>query len=126
MNRNDGVLAFPAYLHNALIFSSRFKFYNPGKEAEVQAIRKVFSNVPFVKMAWAVHLNCLIQEGKGIYEWEAEEQICPLRQNIKEYFNSSAYKEKVRSAMKEKIFSVDWECYNKKKSEKDEPNPIDS
>ena len=24
VNRNDGVLAFPAYLHNALIFSSRF------------------------------------------------------------------------------------------------------
>ena len=117
VNRNDGVLAFPAYFHNAVLFSLLFRFFNPEKEAEILAAQKAFSNVPFVEMAWIVHLNCLIEEGKGVYEWKAEEQVCPLNQDIKRYFDSSGYKEAVKSALEKKSFHIDWECYKKKAKE---------
>ena len=33
--RQDALLAFPAYFHNALLFSRQFRFLNPRKEGEV-------------------------------------------------------------------------------------------
>lgn len=112
--RNDGLLAYPAYYHNALLFSRSFHFINPKKEGEIQAIRKSFSEVSFKDLAWIIHLNCLRRGNGDIYEWEAEEQVYPLNQTLKDYFDSKKYKEKVKEAERKLKFSIDWKCYKKK------------
>jgi len=112
----DGVLAFPAYFHNAILFSRCFTFINPEKQGEIHAIRKSFRDVYFKQLAWIVHLNCLKEKGNKIYEWKAEEQLYPLNKILKNYFDSKEYKEKVDSSMKQNLkkYFIDWDCYRKK------------
>lgn len=115
LNRNDGILAFPSYFHNALLFSRYFHFVNPEKKAEVMAIRKTFSKLSFKELAWIVHLDCLLVNGKNIYKWKAEAQVYPMNKLLEKYFNSRQYKDKIKDAQKHLVFSIDWETYNRKR-----------
>jgi hypothetical protein len=105
--RKDALLAFPAYYHNAVLFSRYFHFWNPRKEAEVLAIRRAFSHMPFRQLAWVVHLNCLRRADGSVYEWRAEEQVFPLTRPFKEYFESRRYRELVKAGFREPGFTVD-------------------
>ena len=117
LNRNDGILAFASYFHNALLFSRYFHFINPEKKAEILAIRKTFSKLSFNELAWIVHLDCLLVNGKNIYKWRAEEQVYPMNKLLAKYFNSRHYKEKVKAAQKHNVYSIDWEVYNRKRGQ---------
>lgn len=108
----DGLLAFPAYFHNAVLFSRYFYFINPRKQGEVEAIRDAFSSLPFKQLAWVVHRNCVKEDGQT-YEWKAEEQACPVAKRLKAYFNSKAYREEVRRSRKDRRFTIDWESFRR-------------
>jgi hypothetical protein len=114
INRLDGLLAYPAYFHNALLFCRQFQFLNPEKQAEVLAIQKMFRKIPFKKLAWIVHLDCLKDKENDTYKWEAEEQVFPLNSALKTYLNSKDYSRQVKQSMKKFQFSIDWGCYEKK------------
>ena len=114
LTRKDCLLAFPAFFHNALLFSRYFRFMNPEKEAEVAAVRKAFSHVPFKQLAWVVHLNCLKRKDGSVYEWRSEEQVYPLNRSLKEYFESRDYRDRVKAAQKGLEFVVDREGFRKK------------
>jgi hypothetical protein len=112
--RKDGILAFPAYFHNALLFSRYFHFLNPLKTAEVQAVRRSFPDIPFKHLAWIIYLNALRRGDGSVYEWQAEEQVLPFRKDLKEYCTSREYKRQVKAAQAALRFSVDWEDYERK------------
>lgn len=116
LSRLDGLLAYPAYYHNALLFCRHFQFLNPEKQAEVLAIQKTFRKVPFKELAWIVHLDCLRDQKNNPYKWEAEEQVFPLNKALKIYLNSKDYDKKVKQNMKKFQFMVDWDCYRKKQN----------
>jgi len=105
--RVDSILAFPAYYHNAVLFSRYFRFFNPEKEGEVQSLRRTFSHMSIRQLAWAVHLNCLKTTEGGIYEWKSEEQVFPFSRELKEYFDSKAYKEIVKQSLNRSGFVID-------------------
>jgi len=113
----DGLLAFPAYFHNALLFSRYFRFVNPEKEGEVRAVRAFFSHVPFKQLAWIVHFGSLKNAEGTPLEWKSEEQMFALSRPLRDYFDSRGYKERVKSAMKGRGFVVDWDAFNKKSRE---------
>ncbi len=110
----DGILAFPAYFHNSLIFSRYFHFLNPEKSAEIQTIRNSFPQLSFSKLAWIVHLGCLKDKKGKKYEWKAEEMVYPLDKSLKDYFDSRTYKDKVNEQEKKLGFEIDWDCFQKK------------
>jgi hypothetical protein len=112
--RKDCLLAFPAYFHNAVLFSRYFKFWSPSKEAEVLAIRRAFSHMPFRQLAWVVHLNCLRRGDGSVYEWRAEEQVYPLTRPLRDYFDSRRYRELVKAGLKGLDFSVDRDAFAKR------------
>jgi hypothetical protein len=113
--RKDCLLAFPAYYHNAVLFSRYFRFWNPYKEAEVLAIRRLFVRMPFKELAWVIHLNCLRRADGSVYEWKAEEQLFPLTRGLKDYFDSRPYREAVRSETRRLDFTIDREAFERKK-----------
>lgn len=117
LTRKDCLLAFPAYFHNAVLFSRYFHFWNPRKEAEVLAIHRNFSHMPFKQLAWVVHLNCLRREDGTVYEWAAEEQLYPMTRPLKEYFDSRRYKDIVKGGRKAPAFSVDWPEFERKSAD---------
>ncbi len=110
----DALLAFPAFYHNAVLFSRYFKFIRPEMEGEVAAIRRTFSHMPIRQMAWIVHLGCLRDAGGRSYEWRSEEQIAPLSGDVASYLETRAYRERVKEAMRNAVFSVDWDAYEAK------------
>lgn len=112
----DGILAFPAYFHNALLFSRYFHFINPEKEGEILAIRKSFRRIPLRELAWIIHLNCLRKKNGDIYEWKAEEQAFPLNKDLKKYFETKSYKGRVKASLEHQSFIFDEECFKKKMS----------
>ncbi len=114
---DDGILAFPAYYHNALLFSRNFHFVNPVKKGEVLAIRKSYPSLSFKKMAWIVHLNCLRNEDGSVYEWKAEEQLYPLNKRLEDYFETREYKNKVKDSENSRRFLIDWSCYEERMTE---------
>jgi hypothetical protein len=118
LRRKDGLLAFPNYFHNALLFSRYFHFLNPEKLGEVLAVKATFPEVSFKKLAWIVYLGCMRDKHGRKYEWKAEEQIFPLKKALNNYFDSKSYKEKIKESQKQLSFEIDWECYKKKISEK--------
>jgi len=113
----DGLLVFPAYFHNALLFSRFFYFLNPAKLAEVLAIEKAFPDIPFKHLAWIVYLNCLRLGDGRPYEWQAEEQVYPLRKELREYFESKDYKRRAKLGMEGRRFTIDWDGYERKLDE---------
>jgi len=117
LTRKDGLLAFPAYFHNALLFSRYFHFLNPEKFAEVLAIEKTFPKIPFKHLAWIVYLNCLRQDSDKIYEWKAEELVYPINKALREYFDSKTYKKRVKQGLKKWHFTIDWDSYERKLDE---------
>jgi hypothetical protein len=117
LSRRDGLLAFPAYFHNALLFSRYFAFLNPEKAAEIQAIKNAFPRISFKHMAWMVYLNCLRHADGKTYEWRAEEQVHPLDKTLKAYFDSKAYKDAYKQRLKTLSFVIDWAGYEKKLDE---------
>lgn len=117
LNGNSGLLAFPAYFHNAILFSRRFFFLNPEKEAEVRAICKSFREIGFKKLAWIVHLDALHRADGTVYSWEAEEQICPLHPTLKKYFASNSYRGEVKRIIGQTTFTVRWDIFKTKAAE---------
>lgn len=115
--RKDALLAFPAYYHNAVLFSRYFHFWNPLKEAEVLAVRRAFSHMPFRQLAWAVHLNCLRRADGSVYEWTAEEQVHPLTRPLKERLDSREYRQRVRDAERTFSFTFDKAEYERRSAD---------
>jgi len=116
LNHNDGIIAFPCYFHNALLFSRFLRFVRPEKRGEILAIRKSFRDVSFVQLAWIIHLNCMRTNDGNVFEWKAEEQVYPMNNVLKKYFESKEYKERVKAAASSLKFSIDWDCYDKKEA----------
>jgi hypothetical protein len=116
ISRVDGLLAFPAYFHNALLFFRYFQFLNPVKQAEVLAIQKAFRKIPFRHLAWIVYLDCLRDMDNKPYTWEAEEQVFPLNKALKNYLNSKSYDKQVKQNLEKFNFTIDWDCYEKKQN----------
>lgn len=114
VTRKDALLAFPAYYHNAVLFSRFFRFLNPAKEAEVLAIHRTFSRMPIKALAWAVHLNCLRTAEGEVYEWQAEEQVAPLVRDLRDHFESKGYREEVKENLGRFKFTLDEEQYDRK------------
>jgi hypothetical protein len=113
----DGLMAYPAYYHNALLFSQYFQFVNPDKYGEVLAIHRSLPQVPLKQLAWIVHWNCLRDPENKVYEWKSEEQLLPLNRNLRRYFGSKIYRMRVRHARKKLGFTVDWEAFARKAAE---------
>ena len=114
VSRKDALLAFPAYYHNAVLFSRFFRFLNPAKEAEVLAIHRTFSRMPIKTLAWAVHLSCLRTAEGEVYEWQAEEQVAALARDVREYFDSKGYRERVKEHLGRFRFTLDAEEFDRK------------
>lgn len=113
----DGLMAYPAYYHNALLFSQFFRFVNPDKFGEVLAIHRSLPQVPLKQLAWIVHWNCLRDAAGSVYEWKSEEQLLPLNKNLRRYFGSRIYQMRVQHARKKLTFTVDWEAFHRKSEE---------
>lgn len=111
--RVDGVMIMPKFLHNAIMYRRVFSFLNPEKEGEVRALLRDLGKYHLAIIAWASYHGCILEGGK-VFQWEAQPQIFPQRREIKDYFSSEDYKNRVKKEMERRAFSLDLDCIRKK------------
>ncbi len=110
--RKDGILNFPQYYHNAVIYSELFKFYNPYMHGVLKALEQSLSKYTLADAAYAVAGGCVKNLKDGEYfKWKAEELILPLSRDLKSYFESKEYSTILTNTMKEYSFDIDWALY---------------
>lgn len=113
----DGILNYPQYYHNAVMYSEIFKFYNPEVYGRTLAIKELLKNYSFADSAWIVYLGCIKDESTGKkFEWKAEEMILPLSEKVQKYFSSEEYDKLVNEAIARSKFSVNLKKYEKIKN----------
>ncbi len=100
-NRYSGLANTPEYLHNAMIYSSRCKYFSPDAEARLQALMRDMKGISPVTLSWAQLMGCLHESDTGTdFRWFREEQILPFSQDLIDYFESTEYRNRF------------WEVYN--------------
>ncbi len=113
--QKDGILNFPQYYHNAVIYSELFKFYNPYMQGILKALEKSLSKYPLAESAFAVSIGCVKNLKDGSYfKWKAEELILPISAELTRYFESKEYENISNNTMKEYSFDIDWVLYKSK------------
>ena len=120
----DGILNFPQYYHNAVIYSELFKFYNPYMQGILKALEQSLSKYTFADAAYAVSLGCVknLKDGEA-FKWKAEELILPLSRDLKRYFESKEYQNILNNTTKEQAFDIDWASYRTKVNPPQEGRP---
>jgi len=104
----EAVMDIPEHYHGALFYSRLFRFWDPGMEGKLKAMKRDFKNEPLWKVSWAVFLDCLVNETTGELEkWQPGEQIKPVSKRLKKYFDHPDYKRQVKDAFEKYRFSID-------------------
>ena len=104
----EGVIDVPEYYHGALMYSPKFFFYDPEMEGKLHAMMRDLKDVPLVTASAAVLLNCVMSEATGeFFDWSPGEQILPISDKMKNYFQSDRYNDLALKAKSENSFSVD-------------------
>lgn len=110
----DGVLNYPQYYHNAVMYSEIFRFYNPEVYGKMLAIKKVLKDFSFADSSWIVHSGCVIDKiNRRKFIWKSEEMLLPLSNALQNYFSSSEYNNIVEKIINRSKFSVDFKRYEK-------------
>ncbi len=110
--KKDGILNFPQYYHNAVIYSEIFKFYDPYMHGTLMALKASLSKYSLAQASFAVSLGCVKNLRDGDYfTWRTEELILPLSPNLQQYFASREYENIIRNTMKEYSFDIDAALY---------------
>ncbi|MDP8256266.1 MAG: hypothetical protein P9M14_10995 [Candidatus Alcyoniella australis] len=113
----EGLLNFPEYINNALIYSEFFDFFDPRKQAEMSAIWRDMSELgmDLSQVSWAVYLECVrdAESGEAV-KWFAEEQIKPHSPRIKAYFNDPEYAEAVQTFLDNMRYELDTTKFEEK------------
>jgi hypothetical protein len=113
--KKDGILNFPQYYHNAVIYSQFFKFYNPYMHGILKALERSLSKYTLADASYAISLDCVrnLKDGE-LFKWKAEELILPLSNELKRYFESKEYENIVTNTLNEYSFDIDWAIYKSK------------
>ncbi len=92
MVSKDGFLDMPEHLHGALMYSKKFRFFDPVTEAVIRGIQRDLSSWPMSDLSWGVITNTIIDENTGLPEkYVPSAQIYAASPRMKEYFESAKY-----------------------------------
>jgi hypothetical protein len=112
----DGIINFPYYYHNAVLYRVRFKFVNPEDEGRVRAYFRDLSHLTLNDASWAFELGCVEDAKTGEpVEWSAAEQILACRKNAVLLTSSSEYREIAHKVYAETSVRVNMEKLREKK-----------
>jgi nucleotide-binding universal stress UspA family protein len=108
----------PMHLHNARYYHHRFRYLDPKMEGRLAAILRDISDVSLADASWAVQLGCLMDANTGEpLRWEGKEQVLPMSDELREYFDSPEYRREVWATALEERYEIDWERFKERANE---------
>lgn len=115
--RLAGILNIPEYFHNAQIYSKTFHFLNPEFEGKRRAIEHdLMKGNSLAAISWAIDLHC-VKENNKPFRWFISELMMPLDRDLREYFSSNEYQDRVSDALENNRYALDQDCWSDRKLE---------
>jgi hypothetical protein len=106
----DGFMDIPDHMHGAIMYSRKFKFFDPAHEAVLKAILRDTSSRSLIDVSWGMITETIIDEATGLpVKYDPSEQIFPMSGRIKKYFNSSSYLDRYKNIYKKKKYLFEFE-----------------
>ncbi len=107
----------PMHLHNACYYHHNFRFLDPRVEGRLTAILRDTSDASLADASWALQLGCLMGPEPGVaLRWKGREQVFPMSDELKAYFESPAYRRQVWATAAEEKYEIDWDQFRAKAS----------
>lgn len=106
----DGFMDIPDHMHGAIMYSRKFKFFNPVHEAILQAIIRDLKGHTLLDISWGMITGTIVDAATGTPQvYDPSEQIFPLSRRMKSYFKSKEYQKKFDEVYKKKRYRFDYE-----------------
>lgn len=104
----QGLLVFPEHYHNAVLYRSRFRFLDPAREGEQEALERDLGALGLAGASWALEEGRVVDEATGApHPWRAEEMIDPCAApDLREALDSAAYRDRMRAVRATRSFRV--------------------
>ncbi len=116
----DGVIAFPAYYHNAVLYRARFRFVSPEDEGRMLAYARDLAPLTLAQASWAFELGCVRDRHSGEpVHWRGPELCMPLAPPLERRFAEPAYWARVREAAERCRVCVDMALFDRRKAEEE-------
>ncbi len=114
----DGFLDVPDHMHGAIMYSRKFKFFDPVHEAILKAILRDLKDYSLSDISWGMITNTIIDTYKKKPQlYDPSEQIFYVSSRMKRYFNSPKYRNIYNKYYKRKKYRFDYEEMLKRKDE---------
>jgi hypothetical protein len=102
----DGIVAIPAWFHNAVFYHTRFRYLSLETEARLQALyRQLVRPLGLHRTAWAIE-NGQVRENGQPFVWFHEDMILPLAPALKTGLMGAAVRRQIRQAREDCVFTL--------------------
>ncbi len=114
----DGFMDVPEHFHGAVMYSRKFRFFNPIHEAILKAILRDLSHYSLVDLSWGMITKTIIDKSTGEpQDYESSEQIFPVSRRMQEYFSSRKYREQFKEAYDQKEYYLDYNLMQERRND---------
>jgi len=114
----DGFLDVPDHMHGAMIYSKKFKFFDPVHEGILRAVMRDLAAYSLSDISWGVITQTIIERYKNEpAKYEPGEQIFYVSRRMKKYFNSRKYQTIFKKYYNRKRYYFDYEEMKKRRDE---------
>ena len=88
----DGYMDIPDHMSGAVMYSKKFKFFDPKHEAILRAVMRDLKDYPLRDITWGMITGTVIEEYKNLPQtYDPCEQIYATSERMKDYFSSRSY-----------------------------------
>lgn len=114
----DGFMDVPDHMSGAIMYSRKFKFFDPRHEAILHAVIRDLEGYSLRDISWGMITKTVIDEYKNIPQvYDPSEQIFPTSDRMKKYFKSRRYTAVYNKYYKRKRYRFDYEKMIEKREE---------
>ena len=114
----DGFMDIPDHMHGAIMYSKKFKFFDPVHEGILRAVMRDLRKYSLADISWGVITQTIIDKNKNepaVYD--PCEQIHYVSNRMRQYFKSKKYRETFRKFYNKKKYYLDYNEMVKRRAE---------
>ena len=113
--KKGGIMNHPQFYHNARFYHEKFRFHNSVREGRLIAMIRDTGDYNLADAAWAVYHECLLdRRTRRKVAWEGGDQVYPLSNELKAYFRSRRYRDRVWETVANTRYEIDWDLFRKR------------
>jgi len=105
-----GIMVCPEFVHNAVIYSSQFRFFDPAAQGRFEALISSLEGLTLAEIAWGVETGCVTDSGKP-FSWFHEEMIRPTGDLVTAHLESPAYADAARKERESHSYRFDMDLF---------------